>query len=147
VRTDPIHLEGRTAPFTLAVNAVPDRPGTRVLDPREISVQIEVDVVPVKATFDAVPVVFASQEYEASAQPPSVRVVISGPPEVVRAIRADQIRAVAEVSGLAPSREPYTVRLRVEFAGVKASDLARLAVTSISHPKIAVRVSGRRIVT
>ena len=146
VRTDPIHLEGRTAPFTVAVNAVPDRPATRVLDPRGIAVQVDVDVSPVKAAFDAVPVVFANQDYVATAQPSSLRVVISGPPDLVRAIRAEQIRPIAELSGLGPRPEPYTVPIRVEFAGIAASDLARLAVTSVSHPKIAARVGNRRIV-
>jgi YbbR domain-containing protein len=145
IRTDPIHLEGRTAPFVVAVNAVPDRPGTRVIEPREISVQVEVDVAPVKAAFDSVPVVFAAQEYAATAQPSSVRVVLSGPPSVLRQIRPTQIRPVADVSGLVPRREPYAVRLRMEFAGVAAPDLARITVRSVSHPETDVRVSSRRI--
>jgi hypothetical protein len=146
VRTDPIHLEGRTAPFTAAVNAVPDRPATRLLDPREISVQIDVDAVPAKASFDPVPVVFANQEFEATARPPTVRVVISAPPGLLRAIRTEQIRAVAELSGLAPRGEPYAVRIRIEFAGIAASDLSRIAVVSVSRPEIAVRIGARRIV-
>ncbi len=147
IRTDPIHLEGHTAPFAITVNAVPDRPATRVVDPREISAQVEVDVAPVRITFDAVPVVFANQDYVATAQPPQVRVVISGPPALVRGIRAEQIRPVAELSNLAPRREPYSVPIRIEFVGIAASDLARLAVTSVSHARISARIGNRRIVS
>jgi YbbR domain-containing protein len=147
IRTDPIHLEGRTAPFAAAVSAVPERPGTRVLEPREISVHVEVDVAPVRVSFDAVPVVFADQEYEATAQPSSVRVVISGPPAVLRTIRRGQIRPVADLSGFVPRREPYAAELRIEFVGVAAADLARISVKSVSHPKVAVRLSNRRIAT
>ncbi len=146
VRTDPIHLEGHTAPFTVDVNAVPDRPATRVVDPREVRVQIEVDVAPVKVAFDSLPVVFANQEYVATAQPSRVRAVISGPPALVRAIRSEQIRPVAELAGLAPRLEPYSVPIRIEFVGVAASDLTRLAVTSVSSPRVAARISSRRIV-
>jgi YbbR domain-containing protein len=146
IRTDPIHLEGRTSSFTAGVNAVPDRPATRLLDPREISVRIEIDAVPVKAFFDGVPVVFANQEYEATAQPSTVRVVISGPPAVVRSVGADQIRPVAELTGLTPRREPYPSRVRIEFAGIEASDLARIAVVSVSRPEVAVRIWNRRVV-
>ncbi len=146
VRTDPIHLEGHTAPFTVEVNAVPDRPATRVVEPREISVHVEVDVAPIRAAFDAVPVVFANQEFAATATPSRLRVVISGPPSLVHAIRAEQIRPVAELSGLGPRPEPYSVPIRIEFVGIAASDLARLAATSVSPARIAARISSRRIV-
>jgi YbbR domain-containing protein len=145
VRTDPIHLEGRTSSFTVAVNAVPDRPATRLLDPREVSVQIEVDVVPIKAAFDGVPVVFANQEYEATAHPSAVRVLISGPPGVIHEVGPAQIRPVAELTGLTPRPEPYTARLRIEFAGIAGSDLARITVVSVSRPEIAIRIWNRRI--
>jgi YbbR domain-containing protein len=100
-----------------------------------------------EVSFDAVPVVFANQEYEATAQPGSVSVVISGPPAVLRTIRREQIRPVADLAGCTPRRDPYSVEVRIEFAGVGAADLALISVKSVSVPRIAVRLSNRRIVT
>jgi YbbR domain-containing protein len=147
LRTDPIHVDGKTASFVAVVNAVPDRPATRIVDPREISVQVEVDALPVKRGFDSVPVALTGRQFESAAQPSGVRILVSGPPALVLALRPDRIRAVAQISGLAPRREPYMVQVRIEFLDVSAPDLPRIAVKSVSPATIAVRISGRRIAT
>jgi YbbR domain-containing protein len=144
LRTDPIHLEGRTAPFVVPVGAVPESPSARVLDPRPLEVRVEVDASPVRRSFDGVPVVLAGQTSGATAQPSSIRILVTGPPSLLGRIAPDQVRAVADLTGLAPGGGTHEVPLRVEFLDVPPSELARLAVRSMSHSKVAVRLSSRR---
>jgi YbbR domain-containing protein len=145
MRTDPINLEGRTDPFVVRVGAVPDSPEVRVLDARLISVQVDVDAAPLDLTLDAVPVVLAGQIYEAAITPSTLRVVLSGPPALLREIGSRQIRAVVDVSGLAPRAGSYHLSPRVEFVDLPASDLARIGVKSVNRESVAVVLSERRI--
>jgi YbbR domain-containing protein len=55
LRTDPISLGQRTAPFTVRVGAVSDSANVRVVDPRPVEVHAVVDVAPVESRFDPVP--------------------------------------------------------------------------------------------
>lgn len=145
LRTDPISLEGRTQPFMARVGAVPESPEIRVVESQLLEAHIEVDVAPVDAAFDAVPVVLAGQVHEAAATPSSIEVVLSGPPALLERIRPGQIRAIVDVSELAPSTEPYHLAPRVEFVDVPAADLPRISVKSMSRESVTVRLSGRRI--
>lgn len=144
LRTDPIHLDGRIAPFDAQVGAVPDGPASRVLDPSPLKVHVDVDAAPGRRTIDGVPVVFAGQTFAATAQPSTVRVVLSGPSGLLARIEPAQVRAVAELGGLAPGSEPHVVPVRVELLGIPASDLARIAVRSVSQARVTVRLSSRR---
>lgn len=145
LRTDPIPLEGHASSFTTRVRAVPDGIEVRVLDPRPLVAQVDVDAASVTASFEGVPVVLAGQVHEANASPSSLRVSLSGPPALLRGIRPAQLRAVADVSGLLPRPEPYYLPVRIDFLEMPPSDLARITVKSTSRPKIAVAVSDRRI--
>jgi len=144
LRTDPIHLEGRTQPFTVRVGVVSDRPSVRVLDPGPVEVRALVDAAPVEVTLDEVPVVIAGQLAGASAAPASVRVTLSGPPAVLSAIGPGQVRAVVDVSSLEPRAEPYRLSLRAEILRVSPDDLARVTVKSISRSSVEVTVPDRR---
>ncbi len=147
LRTDSIRLNDRIAPFVARVSAVPDSLEVRVVDPRPIEVRVEVDVAPVETVFESVPVVLADRAYDTIAYPRAVKVVLSGPPDVLRTIRPMQVRAVADIAGLAPRAEAYEVPLRVDLLDVPATDLTRVTVKSVSRSKVAVRVSGRRVAT
>lgn len=144
LRTDPIHLEGRTQPFTVRVVAVSDRPSVRVVDPRPVEVRALVDAAPVEVTLDDVPVVLAGQVPGATVSPGSVRVTLSGPPAVLSAIGRGQVRAVADVSSLEPRAEPYHLTLRAEILRVPPDALARITVKSISPSSVDVAVPERR---
>lgn len=145
LRTDPIQLDGRTEPFVLRVAAVPDSPDVRVRDPRPITVRAHVDVAPVEASFDDVPVTFSGQTYAASAVPPALRVTIAGPPALVGRIRPSQIRAVADLTGLEPRALPHAVPVRIDVLDLSLSELARVTVRALSRSKVEVRLSDRRI--
>jgi YbbR domain-containing protein len=147
MRTDPIPLESRMEPFVARVGAVPDSPEIRVLDSRLLTVRVEVDVAPVEVVFDSVPVVLAGQVHEASMKPVALRVVLSGPPALLERIEAGQIRAVVDVSGLAPRAEPYDLIPRVEFMEMPASDVTRIGVKSVRPESVAIRLGEQRIST
>jgi YbbR domain-containing protein len=144
LRTDPIHLEGRTRSFTAEVGVVSDNPAVRVVDPRPLEVRAFVDAAPVEVTIEDVPVVLAGQVPAASPVPSSVRVTLSGPPAVLAGIVPSRIRAVADVSGLTPRAEPYHLPLRTEILRVTPDELARITVKSISSPTITIVLSERR---
>ncbi len=145
LRTDPIHLDNRTAPFTARVGAVPESLELRVVDPRPVEVRVEVDTAPVETVLDHVPVVLADEVFEASVSPSTVRVSLSGPAALIGGIRAFQVRAVADLSGLAPKSAPYLVPLRVSLLDIPPADLARITARPLGNEKVSVRVTNRRI--
>jgi YbbR domain-containing protein len=145
VRTDPIHLDGRSAPFTVRVGAVPDAADVRVVNARPIEVLAHVDVAPVEAAFDAVPVLLAGKVWEAAVAPTTVRVTLAGPPTLLQAIRPTQLRAVADLEGLEPGPTPHLVPLRLDFVGVPLEDLARITVRQMAPQKVRVRLQDKRI--
>jgi YbbR domain-containing protein len=138
VRTDPIHLDGRTEPFLARVGAVPDSPQVRILDPRTLEVRAMIDVSPVERRFDDVPVVLAGAGESLTATPPTVDVVLAGPPLVLDRVPAGTLRALADVRGLRSLQGPADVVVRVDFVGVSLDDLSRLTVRSLRPGKIRV---------
>ena len=147
MRTDPISLENRLESCVARVGAVPDSPEIRVLDSRLLTVRVDIDVAPTEVVFDSVPVILAGQAHEASASPATLRVVLSGPPALLESIEAAQVRAVVDVSGLAPRAEPYDLIPRIEFLDVPASDLTRIGVKSVSRESVSIRLGEQRTST
>ncbi len=145
LRTDPIRLDGKTAPFTVRVGVVPATAEVRVADPRPLEAEVIVDLSPVTAILAAVPVVLAGKVYEGYAVPGALSVTLAGPPGLLRGLRSDRLRAVVDVEGLAPRSEPYHLPVRVEFLSMPAAELGRVTVKSLSRPKVAVHLSSRRI--
>lgn len=145
LRTDPIHLDGRSASFTTRTSAVPAVPEVRVVAPQPLEAQVEVDRAPAIRTYTGVPVILAGHVYEARSSPSSIDVALSGPPGLLEGLRANQLRAVADVQGLAPRGEPYPVPLRMELLEVPARDLGRITVKSLSRPRVSVAITNRRI--
>lgn len=144
LRTDPIHLEGREVSFVERVGAVPAPAGTRVVDPRPLEVRVAIDAAPTRATLEGVRVVLAGQPRAASVAPSAVRVVLSGPPALVARMRPYQLRAVADLTGLAPRSSPLLVPLRVDFPEIPAGELARISVRSVTPASAEVRLAPRR---
>jgi YbbR domain-containing protein len=144
LRTDPIQLEGRTAPFTVRVRPVPDNPAIRLLDPRPVEVRVEVDQAPVRKVVD-VPVVLVGQTSEASVVPAMVQVTLAVPPHLARELGSSELRAVVDVTGLAPGLAPggssHDLPVRVEFTDAQTGRLA--VVESTSAPTVRVRLSPR----
>lgn len=145
LRTDPIHLENRTSSFVEHVSAVPDTPEVTVLHAGPLELRVQVGPAPVVTTFENVPVVLAGQVYEAKAPLPMLRVTLAGPAFLLEKIRATQIRAVVDVSGLESQAAPYRLPVRLEFVDVPPEDLGKIVVKSVKPDKVEVRLSGRRI--
>ncbi len=144
LRTDPIRLDGRAESFEASVAVVPDNPEVRVLNPRPVRVRVEIDRAPVEVRFDAVPVFLAGQVYESRVTPPRLSVTLSGPPGLLRGIDASQLRAVADVTGLAPRSRAYSVPVRLEILDVPARDLTRINEKT-RRSSVEVVVTDRRI--
>ena len=138
VRTDPIHLDGRTEPFVARVGAVPDSPQVRVLEPGTLEVRTMIDVSPVERRFADVPVVLAGVRGDLQATPSTVDVVLAGPPLVLDRVPPETLRAVADVGGLRSLQGPADVVVRVDFIGVALDDLSRLTVRSLRPGKVRV---------
>lgn len=145
VRTDLISLDGRRESFSQRVGAVPDGADVRLLNPRPVEVRVEIDEAPEERRFEGVPVVLAGQVYEASVSPQEVEVTLSGPPSLLARISPGQLRAVADVSELAPRAKSYQVLTRLEFVDVPARDLARLREKTSGRRTVSVRLMDRRI--
>ena len=145
LRTDTIRLDGRTSPFVVPVGAAPEHPSVRVLETRPLEVEVQVDVSPVRRSFDGVPITLDGRSPdEATIGPPSVRVVVTGPPALLSGMRTGRIRAVADLGALGAEGAGGTVPVRVEFPDLAESDLRRVEVRSVSPPRVSVRPSPRR---
>lgn len=145
LRTDPIHLDGKTSSFSVHVSAVPASPEVRIVDPRPLQAEVDIDPAPETATFDGISVVLAGKVYEGSATPPTVSAVLSGPPTLLRGVRSEQLRAVVDVQGLAPRDEAYRLPIRMELLDMPAAKLGRITVKSVSRPFVSVSLTNRRI--
>jgi YbbR domain-containing protein len=145
IRTDPIHLDRRTSPFTVQVRAVPESPNVRVLNPRPLEVRAFVDVAPVETRFDEVPVVLTGQAFEGSTTPAMVSVTLTGPPAILSRIRSAQIEAAADATGLAPKPDPYHLPLRTRLVGIPEDELARITIKAVSREAVDILLSERRI--
>jgi len=142
LRTDPIGLDGRTAPFHVRVRAVPDNREVRLLESAPVDVRVEVDRTPVEKALEVV-VTLAGGPAGATASPHKVRALISGPPALLDTLDVSQVRAVVDVEGVAPGGPVRDLPLRVEFREVPASDLGRLAVVKVDPPRVLVQAPLR----
>jgi hypothetical protein len=138
LRTDPISLDGRVAPFQVRVRAVPDNPEVRLLEPQPVDVRVEVDRAPGQKALD-VPVTLSGASAGTTVSPHTVRALISGPPALLETLGPAQVRAVADVEGVAPGGPVRDLPLRVEFREVPASDLGRLAVVKVEPASVLVQ--------
>ena len=134
LKTDPIHVDDQREAFVARVGATPDALNMRVSDSRPLDVTVYVDLAPVTATIDHVPVVVVGGGSGASSFPSVVVVTVSAPSSLVPKLREGHIRAVAD-TGDAP--------LHVEFPGLDPDERAKVTVQAISPKKVTVRRSNR----
>jgi YbbR domain-containing protein len=142
VRTNPIRLDQHTEPFVAQVTAIPVGEFVRILDRRPVEVRVDVDETPRERTFQNIPIVIIGGAEGSRTTPDRLDVTLSGPPSLVDRILPDQIRLLADVGGLEPSRQAREVQLRVELVDVPARDLGRVTVKSPTSRKVTVRLSG-----
>jgi YbbR domain-containing protein len=145
LKTNPIRLDQRTAPFQVRVSAVAEGTYVRVVDPRPLEVRVEVDAAPVERMFAAIPVQLTGERYRSTPTPEALNVTLSGPPAIVDGMRPESIRLLADVSALEPSGQRQLVEVHVEFLDIPPRDLTRITAKSISRREIAVLVSNRRV--
>lgn len=143
--TNPIRLDMRRESFSIRVSAVPEAPTVRVVDPRPLEVRVEIDTTPVDRKFENLAVELVGQVYLTRVSPATLSLALSGPRALVDAIVPDQIRLVADVSGLDPQAADRKVPVVVDFVDLPIEDRARISVTSISRNNVTVRVSDERL--
>lgn len=141
--TDPIHLTDQSEPFTARVGAVPDGSDVRVVDTRPLDVLVYIDLAPVTATVERVPVVAAGAIGHVVTVPSTISITVSAPSALVPKLRAGHVRAVVEWNGSGSQTFVAGMPLRVEFPGLDAEERAKVAVKSLSRTKVDVRRSNR----
>jgi hypothetical protein len=139
--TDPIRIDARSEPFTARVSAVPDTSDVRVVDTRPLDVTVYIDLAPVTAPIDRVPVVAAGATGTVVFVPSTIAITVSAPSALIPKLRAGHVRAVVDLNG---STGPIFVAgapLRIEFPGLDAEERAKVSIKSLSRQKVDVRRS------
>jgi YbbR domain-containing protein len=144
LRTNPIRLDNRTEPFTSRVTAVPADSYVRMLDPRPLEVRVDVDASPVERTFESVPVVLRGGTGGDAVEPATVRVVLSGPPQLIDGLAGDQVAVIADVTDLPPGSE-QEVTVDLDLSAIPPDGRGRIDVKSIDRRQVKVRVAEQVI--
>ncbi len=144
LRTNPIRLDDRSEPFMTHVGVVPEGKHVRLVDQDTLDVLVLVDAAAVERRLEDVPVEVVGAPPGTTVEPAALHVTVSGPPQLVEKITPDQVRLIADASGLSPDAAKQNIEVRAEFAGFDPDERARLSVESISQGKVRVTPSGRR---
>ncbi len=141
LRTNPIRLNQRTAPFSIPVAAVPDGAHVRVVDENQVELHVVVDVTPEEARYEGVAVESrgAAPGVQAEVQPGQIDVRLSAPPALLRTIRSDLLSAVVDASGLTAGQHDLPVHM--EFMGTPLEQRARISVESLSRRHVRVKLT------
>jgi len=142
IETNPVPLNGRNRPFLEQVGAVPDRPHVKIVDPKPLWVQVEVDASPTEKVFDQIPVQLTTRNHAVRLTPSVASVTLAGPPELVERITPEQIRVAADTAGSDPSTDARRVPLTATV-DAPADQQARISVKSITPHQVTVRVAER----
>jgi hypothetical protein len=137
LQTEPIQVGDQTEMFMARVGAVPESSDLRVVDPRPLDVSVYIDLAPVDATIDRVPVVAAGAS-GVSIVPAAISVTVSAPSALIPKLRNGHIRAVVDASEPASGVSP-----RIELPGLDAEERAKVSVRSMLPKKVDVRRSAR----
>ena len=135
--TEPIRVDDRTEAFMVRVGAVPDALDLRVVDPRPLDVNVYIDLAPVEAVIDRVPVM-APGAGNVTVVPPVIAVTLQAPSAMIPKMRAGHVRAVVDTTGPAVGVSP-----RIELPGLDAEERAKVSVRSMFPKKVDVRRSAR----
>jgi YbbR domain-containing protein len=140
LRTSPIRLDGRAAPFVARVGIVLDRPRVRVTDPRPLDVRVVVDARATERTLEDLPVEVSGAAGRVSVLPETLDVTLSGPPKLIEKLARSQVRPLADATGLVSRAGPRAVDVRVQFENIPAAERMRILVKSISRRTVMVSV-------
>jgi len=141
--TDPIRINDGTEPFTARVGAVPETSDVRVVDARPLDVTVYIDLAPVSATIDRVPIVAAGAGEPVVIVPSAISVTVSAPSALIPKLRAGHVRAVVDLNGSAGQLFVAGAGLRIELVGLDAEERAKVTIKSLSRSKVDVRRSPR----
>ena len=143
VGTDPIRITDQSEPFTARVGAVPDGSDLRVVDTRPLDVTVYIDLAPVTATIERVPVFGAGTTGPVVFVPSTIGVTVSAPSALIPKLRAGHVRAVVDLNGSSGPSFVAGAPLRIELPGLDPEERAKVAVKSLSRSKVDVRRSTR----
>jgi YbbR domain-containing protein len=138
LRTSPISLEGRTAPFVTRVGVVLERPWIRVTEPRPLEVRVVVDARATERRLEDLPVRIVGAAGPATVVPETLDVTLSGPPTILDRLERSQVRPVVDVAGLVARGAPQAVDVRVVFENIPAADRLRIHVKSTGRRSVLV---------
>lgn len=141
--TDPIRADQKSEPFTARVGAVPDGPDVRVVDTRPLDVMVYIDLAPVDATIDRVPVIAAGAGGGVGITPSTIAVTLSAPSALIPKLRAGHVRAVVDLNGSAGLPLVTGLPLRIELPGLDPEERAKVTVKALSVKKVDIRRSSR----
>jgi YbbR domain-containing protein len=138
LNTEPIRVDDRSEAFMARVAALSDGSDVRVVDPRPLDVNVYIDLAPVDATIERVPVVAAGAGKQVVVVPATVGVTVSAPSALIPKLRAGHLRAVVDASG------PVTgATIRIELPGLDPEERAKVSVRTTFPKKVDVRRSAR----
>jgi hypothetical protein len=143
LKTDPIRVDDRSEPFVARVGAIPDGADVRVSDGRPLDVTVYIDLAPVGATIDRVPVIVAGSPIAMTPYPATISVTVSAPSALIPKLRAGHVRAVVDLNGSDSQAVVIGAPLRIEFPGLDAEERAKVAIKDMSRKKVDVRRSSR----
>jgi hypothetical protein len=141
--TDPIRADQKSEPFTARVGAIPDGPDVRVVDTRPLDVIVYIDLAPVEASIDRVPVIPAGAGGPVVITPSTIAVTVTAPSALIPKLRAGHVRAVVDLNGSAGVPFVAGAPLRIELPGLDAEERAKVTVKGMSYRKVDVRRSSR----
>lgn len=113
--TEPIDLSNRTQTFTQIVRlSVPS--GVTLLEPRDITVTVEIEAVQGSREFTGIPIQVQgidTADFAVALQPERVNVIVRGAQVALEALRAEDIRVFASLSGLGVGIHQVTLQASV----------------------------------
>ena len=144
LRTNPIRLNLRTEPFVVRVN--PQVEGNvRVVDPQFLEVRVNVAPAPSVRKLAGLPIELVGAPRGSRVSPDRVDVTLSGPPAILDRVLPEQVRVVADASGLLPANRAQQVDVVAELTGISPRDRSLITVKSISRPTVSLRTSGAEL--
>jgi YbbR domain-containing protein len=145
IETDVIRLDGRAESFATRVSATPSMPDVRAIDPRLLSVRVDIDEIAVERTFRDIRVVLVGAgDVEVDVSPTAVAFVIAGPRRILDAIQPDHLTAVVDVTGLDPRSRRYPVSPRLEIENLPVRERGFVRPGAASPQTVSVKVHGAR---
>lgn len=144
LRTNPIRLNLHTEPFVVRVN--PQVGGNvRIVERQTLEVRVDVTAAPSVRKLAGIPVELVGAPQGSQVTPDHLDVTLSGPPAILDQVLPEQVRIVADASGLLPTRRSQSVEVAAELTGVSPQDLNLITVKSLSRDQVSVRVSGAEL--